>query len=200
MQNRIKELQESEIQKGDISMEVMREVKMKAEKLQIGDRIRIDLQGENHTATAIRDEGDGMLFLLDECLDEAHSMNGSDNTDGGYDASEMRKFLRELTEAFPEMLRKRMAAFENGDLLRLLTITEMCGVDENFNRCEGQIEWMKDNRRRIACRKGEEYECSWTSTVVSGALFANVDSCGDADCSGASSPLGVRPAFKILYP
>ncbi len=165
MQNRIKELQESEIQKGDISMEVMREVKMKAEKLQIGDRIRIDLQGEKHTATAIRDEGDGMLFLLDEYLDEAHSMNGSDNTDGGYDASEMRKFLWELTETFPEKLRKRMAAFENGDLLRLLTITEMCGVDENFNRCEGQIEcdsfkkWFIDKEcdavleilRRIGC-------------------------------------------------
>ncbi len=200
MQNRIKELQESEIQKGDISMEVMREVKMKAEKLQIGDRIRIDLQGEKHTATAIRDEGDGMLFLLDECLDEAHSMNGSDNTDGGYDASEMRKFLRELTEAFPEMLRKRMAAFENGDLLRLLTITEMCGVDKNFKSCEGQIEWMKDSRRRIVRRKGEECESVWTSTVVSGACFAYVGSYGLADCNYASLPLGVRPAFKILYP
>ena len=200
MQNRIKELQESEIQKGGISMEVMREVKMKAEKLQIGDRIRIDLQGENHTATAIRDEGDGMLFLLDECLDEAHSMNGSDNTDGGYDASEMRKFLWELTETFPEKLRKRMVAFENGDLLRLLTITEMCGVDEKLNDCEGQIEWMKDRRHRIACRKGREYELGWTSTVVSGADFAHVCSGGLAGCRYASDPLGVRPAFKILYP
>ena len=200
MQNRIKELQESEIQKGDIGMEVMREVKMKAEKLQIGDRIRIDLQGEKHTATAIRDEGDGMLFLLDEYLDEARQMNSRNSTDGGYDASKMRKFLRELTEAFPEKLRKRMAAFENGDLLRLLTITEMCGVDKNFNRCEGQIEWMKDNRRRIACRKGKEYECGWTSTVVSAPLFARVNGYGDADCSYASNPLGVRPAFKILYP
>ena len=200
MQNRIKELQESEIQKGDISMEVMREVKMKAEKLQIGDRIRIDLQGEKHTATAIRDEGDGMLFLLDEYLDEARQMNSRNSTDGGYDESKMRKFLRELTEAFPEKLRKRMAAFENGDLLRLLTITEMCGVDKNFNRCEGQIEWMKDNRRRIACRKGKEYECGWTSTVVSGASFALVDGAGLANCNHASLPLGVRPAFKILYP
>ena len=181
-------------------MRVNREVRIKTKHIKVGDRIRVKLPKKCHMATAIREEGDGMLFLFDEYLDEAHQMNSRNSTDGGYDASEMRKFLRELTEAFPEKLRKRMAAFENGDLLRLLTITEMCGVDENFNRCEGQIEWMKDRRRRIACRKGEECECGWTSTVVSGASFAYVDGDGYAHCYGASHPLGVRPAFKILYP
>ena len=181
-------------------MKVMREIRIKTKRLQIGDRIKVSLPGEEYTATAIKDEGDGMLFLFDEYLDEARPMNRQNSTDGGYDASEMRNFLRELAGVFPGKLRKRMVAFENGDLLRLLTITEMCGVDENFNRCEGQIEWMKDNRHRIACRKGKEYECGWTSTVVSGAYFALVDSDGFAACAGASDPLGVRPAFKILYP
>ena len=181
-------------------MRVNREVRIKTKHRKVGDRIRVKLPKGRHMATAIRDEGDGMLFLLDEYLDEARQMNSRNSTDGGYDESKMRKFLRELTEAFPEKLRKRMAAFENGDLLRLLTITEMCGVDKNFNRCEGQIEWMKDNRRRIACRKGKEYECGWTSTVVSGASFALVDGAGLANCNHASLPLGVRPAFKILYP
>lgn len=181
-------------------MRVNREVRIKTKHIKVGDRIRVKLPKECHMATAIRDEGDGMLFLFDEYLDEAHQMNSRNSADGGYDASKMRKFLRELTEAFPEKLRKRMAEFENGDLLRLLTITEMCGVDKNFNRCEGQIEWMKDNRHRIAYRKGEEYECGWTSTVVSGATFALVLSGGRANCSDASDPLGVRPAFKILYP
>lgn len=181
-------------------MKVIREVKMKAEKLQLGDRIKVNLPGEKHTAVAIKDEGDGMLFLFDEYLDEARPMNRSGSTDGGYDASEMRKFLRELAEKFPEKLRKRMAAFENGDMLRLLTITEICGIDENFNSCEGQIEWMKDQRHRIASRKGGENEWGWTSTVVSGALFAIVSWYGYADCLDASDSIGVRPAFKILYP
>ncbi len=181
-------------------MKVIREVKMKAEKLQLGDRIKVNLPGEKHTAVAIKDEGDGMLFLFDEYLDEARPMNKSDSTNGGYDASGMRKFLRELEENFPEKLRKCMVPFENGDMLRLLTITEFCGVDKGFNSCDGQIEWMKDRRHRIASRKGAEYECGWTSTVVSGATFANVHGGGDADCLRASLPLGVRPAFKILYP
>lgn len=181
-------------------MIVMREVRTKAEKLQIGDRIRINLQGEKHTATAIRDEGDGMLFLFDSYLDEPCPMNRNGSTGGGYGASEMRKFLQKLAETFPEKIRKRMKAFENGDMLRLLTITEVCGVDDNLNRCEGQIDWMSDRRHRIACRKGVEYECGWTSTVVSGARFAYVTWYGLALCYNASSALGVRPVFKILYP
>lgn len=181
-------------------MKVMREVKVKAEKLQIGDRISVRLPGEEHTATAIRDERDGMLFLLDEYLDEPRPMNRSNSTDGGYDASDMRKFLQALVEVFPEKIRKRMKTFENGDMLRLLTITEMCGRDENFKKCEGQIEWMKDRRHRMACRKGKKYEWGWTSTVVSGAAFALVSWDGCDGCHPASLPLGVRPAFKILYP
>ena len=187
-------------QRKEEEMKVMREVRIKTEKLETGDRIKISLPGEEHTATAIKYEGDGMLFLFDRYLDEARPMNRSDSTNGGYDASEMRKFLRELAETFPKKLRKRMVPFENGDMLRLLTITEMCGVDKDFNRCDGQIEWMKDRRHRIAYRKGKEYECGWTSTVVSGATFASVTWYGAALCYYASRAIGVRPAFKILYP
>lgn len=178
-------------------MKVIREARMKPGKLKIGDRIKVNLPEEKHTATAIRDEGDGILFLFDEYLDKAYQMNRQNSTDGGYDASEIRKLLRELAEVFPKKLRKRMVAFENGDMLRILTITEMCGLDKDFNRCEGQIEWLEDRRNRIAYRKGKEYESGWTSTVVSGAHFANVRSDGNADRSGASYPHGVRPAFKI---
>lgn len=64
----------------------------------------------------------------------------------------------------------------------------------------GQIEWMKDRRHRIASRKGEEYECGWTLTVVSGAYFAAVGWDGYGACGTASYPSGVRPAFKVLYP
>ena len=179
-------------------MEVIRETKVKAEKLQIGDRIKIKFPKRNYMATAIRDEGDGMLFLFDEYLDEPRPMNRNGNASGGYDESDMRKFLQALTDVFPKKIKKRMKAFENGDMLRLLTITEICGVDEKFNRCEGQIEWMKDRRRRIACRKDEEYEWGWTSTVVLGAYFANVAWNGDAGRNLSSGALGVRPAFKII--
>lgn len=181
-------------------MKVIREIKVKTEKPEVGDRIKIKFPKKNYMATAIKDESDGMLFLFDEYLDEAYPMNRENSTDGGYDASEMRKFLWALADVFPKKLRKRMVPFENGDMLRLLTITEMCGVDKDFNRCEGQIEWMKDRRLRIASRKGEEYEWGWTQTVASGASFALVGWNGLAYCDNASDALGVRPAFKILYP
>lgn len=181
-------------------MKVNREVTIKTNRIEVGDRIKIKFPKRNYMATAVRDEGDGMLFLFDSYLDEPRSMNRSGGTDGGYDASEMRKFLQALVEVFPKKLRKWMKPFENGDMLRLLSITEICGVDENFNSCDGQIEWMKDRRHRIACRKGNEYECGWTQTAVSGAFFAYVAWGGSATCSNASAALGVRPAFKILYP
>lgn len=64
--------------------------------------------------------------------------------------------------------------------------------------CDGQIPWMKkDRRHRIASRKGEEYEWEWLATVVSGAAFALVGSSGAATYGSASGVLGVRPAFKI---
>lgn len=181
-------------------MKVNREVRIKTKRIEVGDRIKIKFPKRDYMATAIRDEGDGILFLFDEYLDEPRPMNRNDNTDGGYNASEMRKFLQALTEVFPKKIRKRMKPFENGDMLRLLTITEICGVDKDFNRCEGQIEWMKDRRHQIAYRKGKEYEWGWTSTVVTGAHFAYVYGSGDAYCHCASHALGVRPAFKILYP
>lgn len=180
-------------------MKVIRETELKVKKPEVGDRISVSLPGEDHTATAIRNEGDGMLFLFDEYLNEARPVNRNGSTDGGYDASEMRKFLQELAEVFPKKIRKRMVPFKNGDMLRLLSITEMCGVDEDLNECEGQLEWMKDCRHRIACRKGR-CEWGWTSTVVSGAYFAYVYWLGYSNCDDASSAFGVRPAFKILYP
>lgn len=180
-------------------MKVIREVKVKTKKLQIGDRIKVSLPAEKHMATAIRDEGDGMLFLFDEYLDEAQQMNFENNNDGGYDESKMRRFLQKLALTFPEKLKKRMVPFENGDLLRLLSITEMCGVDENFNPYDGQIEWMKDHRHRIAARKGKKCECGWTSTAVFSNRFANVSWAGTSESFYPSVPYGVRPAFKILY-
>lgn len=151
-------------------------------------------------ATAIKDEGDGMLFLMDEYLGEAMPMNRNGRTDGGYEKSDMREFLQEIEKKFPKNIKQCMATFENGDMLRLLTITEMCGVDKIFESREGQIEWMKDRIHRIADRKGEKYECGWTSTIVSDTDFAFVDWYGDASRNNASDPHGVRPAFKIIYP
>ena len=181
-------------------MKVMREIKVSTDHFEVGDRIKVKLPGAKYTATAISDEGDGMLFILDQYLDEAMPMNRKGGTDGGYDESDMREYLQKVAEKFPDKLKKRMVRFDNGDFLRLLTLQEMCGKDEDFNDCDGQIPWMKQDRRhRIASRKGEEYEWGWLATVVSGADFALVVGDGNADCTNASNSLGVRPVFKLRH-
>ena len=179
-------------------MKVMRTITIEnPAKFNICDCIMVELPGETHTATAIQDGGDGMLFTLDQFLNEARPMNENGGTEGGYDASDMRKFLQGLSEKFPAELRELMTPFENGDKLRLLTLPEVCGVDGDFNECEGQIPYFKDRRNRIAERKGDNYEWMWAATVVSGAYFAYVNRNGIANHDSASLSLGVRPVFKL---
>ena len=178
-------------------MKVERKVRIETDRLQIGDQIKVKFSGEKHKATAIRREDDGMLFLLDDCLDRAMPMNENGGTEGGYDASDLRRYLAKKASEIPMKLQNRMVAFENGDYLRLLTLEESCGVDADFNGTGGQIEWMKDRRHRVTTRKDNEYVTWWLRDVVSATHFAYVYYNGNANYYGASYSHGVRPAFKI---
>ena len=49
-------------------------------------------------------------------------MNKDNTNEGGYENSDLRKNLNgEILEQYPDKIRKRMVAFENGDLLRIPT-------------------------------------------------------------------------------
>ena len=176
-------------------MKVMRETETEADRLQVGDRIKVNFSGEEHFAMAIEERGDTMLFLTDDYLDEAMEMNPTSTTEGGWEGSLLREKLQDLAENTD--IKVQLVPFENGDLLTLLSIQEMFGLDENFNECEGQIEWLKDRRHRIAERKGDSYEWGWLRSVVSASNFAFVDGNGCAYDAGASYAFGVRPAFMI---
>ena len=167
------------------------------DRFEIGDQIKVKFFNEKHKATAIRREEDGMLFLLDDCLDKAMPMNEHGGNNGGYDASDLRKHLVQKANEMPRELKGRMVPFENGDYLRLLTLQEACGADADFNDTEGQIEWMKDRRHRVAASKCDEYAYWWLRDVVAATNFALVDYNGLADYLSASYARGVRPAFKI---
>ena len=177
-------------------MKVKRTVEMKTDQFEIGDQIKVKLQKEKYTATAIQRRGNGMLFLLDQYLDDPMPMNAKGGTEGGYEGSDLRAALQAGEKLLPKKLRKHMVPFENGDLLTILSIQEMFGCDENFDKCEGQIPWMKDRRNRIAFRKGEN-EWGWLRGVVSATCFAFVGRGGFAYGGSASYSLGVRPAFIL---
>ena len=182
-------------------MEIYRkEIKdIKPGELEIGDEIKIRIIGEEHTATAIKKDG---------CLDKRRPMNERGGAKGGYDSSDMRKFLQKVGKTlefvyhdelpFPDNLQDMLMPFENGDLLTLLSCEEVCGeVPGTWEMSDRQIPWMKDRRNRIAVMKGEEYADWWLRDVVSATDFANVYYYGHAGHCSASTARGVRPAFTI---
>lgn len=187
-------------------MKLFRTNEIDTDTFQVGDVISFNLtDGEEVEAMAVKQEQDGMLFCLVDCLADEYAMNEENTNRGGYDASDLRAVLNEkILERFPEELREKMVAFENGDLLRLPTEREIFG--ENYYGDDEpstvtQWEPMKDTRNRIVFQgsKTGTWEWYWLSNrrCGSAAGFANVGIYGSAYYGSASFSHGVRPAFKI---
>lgn len=180
-------------------LKVSRSVVMDVNKYQIGDKVHIVLGDVNYTATAIEEESDGsMLFWLDNCLnDKKRPMNIHGGTEGKYDSSDMRKFLQQLSKTIPNKIKKQMVPFNNGDVLRLLSLREVTGEDaRTWDKIDGQIEYLKDRRHRIKLFNGAD-SAYWLSAVVHSTTFALVGYNGLANHDYASGALGVVPAFKL---
>lgn len=175
----------------------------------VGDVIAFTLtDGEEVEALAVKQEQDGMIFCLVDCLNQEYSMNEEDSNRGGYEATDLRvKLNGEILDRFPADIREKMVAFANGDYLRLPTEKEIFGCND-YGKAEPddvqQWEPMKKRKNRIAFQgKGtDRWEWYWLQNAHKryAALFALVGLAGDASCGGASSAAGVRPAFKILHP
>lgn len=173
---------------------------------QVGSVLSFALtDGEEVEALAVKQEHDGMIFVLVDCLRKEYPMNRQNTNKGGYDKCGLRKKLNgEILDRFPAELREKMVAFENGDLLRLPTEREIFG-ENPFGADEPdtveQWEPMKNRRNRIAFQgsKTGTWEWYWLQNPVedTAAYFARVRNAGYAYYNSASSALGVRPAFKI---
>lgn len=189
-------------------MKVWRKVKIKAwdDELCRGDIITVRLKnGEVHEAEVVdQKEVDGekrSLVVFRNCLKDRRPMNEDGRTDGGYLESDLRKALNgEIYDMFPNKLKKRIIPDENGDKLFLLDLKTVGGIDDDWNRCEGQLPYFKDRRNRIALIAEEEsYESAywWLRDVVSASGFAFVVNGGHCNDASASYSFGVRPAFVI---
>lgn len=175
----------------------------------VGDVIAFTLtDGEEVEALAVKQEQDGMIFCLVDCLNQEYSMNEEDSNRGGYEATDLRvKLNGEILERFPADIREKMVAFANGDYLRLPTEKEIFGCND-YGKAEPddvqQWEPMKQRKNRIAFQ-GEgtdRWEWYWLQNAHKryAAYFAFVTNYGIANYYGASDASGVRPAFKILHP
>ena len=164
----------------------------------VGDQISVG----DFTATCQEVYEDSALFLFDEYV-TAKAMNKKNTNEGGYEASDLRKYLQsdEALDIFPEGLKPRLLTFENGDLLRIPTREEIFGEEEAeyFEDIPGkQWELMKQRKNRVAYFKNE-WEWGWLQNRKnnSAAHFAHVANSGRCSYFAASGALGVRPAFLI---
>ncbi len=180
-------------------MKIIRQMTFHTEpsEIVVGDKIKIKLtDGKKYTATAIDKNDKRILFIFDECIAK-RPMNEEGGTEGGYLESDLREYLTEkFYNLLPAKLQARLIPDENGDELYLLSLKEVCGRDENFDDCAGQLEFFKIRKNRIADYKND-YATWWLRDVVSSATFAFVHSTGNAYGGGASYAYGVRPAFAI---
>lgn len=181
-------------------MIVTRKVQVETNEMYVGDQITVRLKGFGwFTATAQRVTDKGILFLFDDVI-ARHSMNEANTNEGGFDKSDMCRWLREtVLPAFPEKLRTRIRE------ITLPTYGEIFGHDDFYENFEPdndeQFKLMKRRGNRV-CDFEDDW-CLWwlrnaTKKNVSSALFASVYYDGHVHCSDASDSYEVRPEFWLV--
>lgn len=171
----------------------------------VGDQIHV---GKHYTATCQKVGKNGAIFMFDQYLDEVMVMNHRKTNNGGYEASDLRKFLQWLvkTSMFDD-IREMMIPFKKtGDLLRIPTAEEMFGPEEAHKYYEilsikNQWPLMKDRYNRIAFRgEDQDKECGWLQNKYdnSTACFAITNFRGSIDGGYAYVACGVRVVFRLL--
>ena len=184
-------------------MKVKRTIKAKnPEKYQVGDIISFKLtNGEKVEALAVKEENDNMLFCFVDCLKDEYHMNGTNTTEGGFEASILNTYLNaKIICLFPKKIKKNMVAFENEKYLRIPTEREIFGETKYGDESDSVEQWksMKRRKNRIACLgKNGQLGWYWLASVASSAGFCFCYGNGDASCSGASGAYGVRPVFLL---
>jgi len=173
---------------------------MRMADIKVGDQIEIPLKDMGtFTATAQQITDDGILFMFDDCVTR-RSMNSECTNKGGYEKSELRKWVEnDLFDAFPDYLKSKMSN------LTLPTYGQMFGHDDWYEQAiepdnDEQLPLMKIRKNRVV-----DYENDYTSYWVKNATkksyssdsFASVSGIGGALWNGAFNGLGVRPVFLI---
>lgn len=178
--------------------------KSEGHQFEVGDVIGFTLtDGEEVEAMAMKQEEDGFIFALVDCIEDEQPMMKNGNPF-------MRDYLnKDLYIRFPEEIRNMMLPFEHGDMLRLMTQKEVFGYNEydadEEDESVTQFEPMKNRRNRIADigKNSDDYAWYWLANqtwlrdVVDSTAFAIVFGNGYSNNGSASSSHGVRPAFKI---
>lgn len=185
-------------------MKIRKTFKIKADinQLEVGDIISFKLKdGEKVEARAVKREEGKMLMHFVDCLKDEYSMNEKNTNEGGYEESDLRRILNtDIIGEFPDKIVKHIVPDKNGDLLFLLSIEEVCGLNNKFEEAEGQLEIYKTPKSRVKTLGiGGWPTWYWlrSSYGSNASLFCLVYVNGAADNVYASSARGLAPAFYL---
>ena len=183
-----------------MKLKVTRKVEFKTEDFCVGDQISVKLKGfGKFTATVQKITDEGALFMFDDVI-ARHYMNESSTNEGGFDKSDMKKWLNDVVlNAFPKKLRDSVSC------ITLPTYGEIFGHDDFYENFEPD----DDEQFEITKRRGnrvcdfEDDWCWWwlrnaTKKEFSSAYFAYVGNDGAASCYDAADSRGVRPEFWLV--
>ena len=183
-------------------MKVFRRVKIKPDRYEIGDQIKIKLKdGRVTTATCHDVNSSRALFVFDQIIAE-RPMNTEGGAEGGWEESDLRNWLHNtFLKALPKKLKKALIR-DDGDYLRLLYFSEVFG-SENIPswiqkaQIKKRLPLMEKRIYRIGIDTDDDFAYWWLRDVTYSSNFANVSAYGYANYYGASNSYGVRPAFAI---
>lgn len=186
------------------------------EVLKSGDNIPVTLKnGEGVSFDVGKDEGGKVYFIMRNCLKKTEPMNNDCTNRGGWEESDMRKYLNEeVIELLPDELRKIIKPTkivqvwdgerrETEDKLFLLSRTQVFGKNMGYEAIEpndSQIDIFRSPRERVKeCEEVEDVYCWWLRSPSSSSSFSFclVYSGGTFSCSLANYSYGVAPAFCI---
>lgn len=186
------------------------------EVLKSGDNIPVTLKnGEEVSFNVGKDESGKIYFVMHNCLKEKKPMNSKWTNKGGWEESDMRRYLNEeVIELLPDELREIIKPTkivqiwdgkrrETEDKLFLLSRTQIFGKHENYKAIEPNdslIDIFENQRERVKeCKELEEMYYWWLRSPGSGFSggFCYVRSVGAVGSIGADYSLGVAPAFCI---
>ena len=189
------------------------------EVLKSGDNIPVTLKnGEGVSFDVGKDESGKIYFVMHDCLKENKPMNDDCTNKGGWEKSDMRRYLNEeVIELLPDELKKVIKPTkivqvwdgkrrETEDKLFLLSRTQVFGKSVRYEPTEPNdslIDIFETQRESVKeCEEVEELEDVyrwWLRSPYSSTSydFCSVSTDGTVTSLYASFSCGVAPAFCL---
>lgn len=175
-----------------------------ADLLSVGDIISIVLKNGEKMRIAVAGintyKENEVLFAFKDILSEEAPMNEDWTNEGGYEASQMAKYLdTEIFNLLPDDLQEVIKE-RRGHKLWLFSRREVFGEDGRYICPEDDVHipYYQDSENRIKLRDGDP-DWWWLASPLAAitTYFCRVNDCGDSLGDRASISCGVAPGFCV---